>query len=250
MSNNKSLIELRKQQKYAEREAKKERLEAQARRLRQALDNHRIYRGNVNALAHDVKMANQTLHCYVKGTRELPIPKPGDERPTAAERIAACLGLSFVYLTTGKDTIPAPPVNKLSQNDAVADKSLTVRLYRSIDLAYFAHISNGTFPHSDKMTTIQNAEVVFGADIPQKLYGLIGFPVLIDPDARPQSGDTVHVAIPALGDSLICRMRQERQTDGTFRTLLVQENGEEIEMHPEAGDRIIGVVWCDLIRRK
>lgn len=60
------------------------------------------------------------------------------------------------------------------------------------------------------------------------------------PDEQYKDGTTVNVLIPTLNDSVIGKIRRERQPDSTWRTFLVKEDGEVIEYRPEAGDKILG----------
>ena len=248
-----SLVEARRAQKSAEREARIKRMRAQAQRLKFLIDHHPIYRGNVSALAADCGIPNQTLHCYVKGTRELKNQEPDWN----GMKLAKALGRNVEYIMHGREGASAKAVEKVSQFAAPADRSLIIPLFRSIDIAYLNEIRRGFIPRAEKIMTIQNPETIFGdADIPDYVYGLKshdGDVSLVEPgnpDERYEDGAYVNVVIPDLNDSIICQVRKIRAADGTFRTVLTQKNGTEIDFHPEAGDTIKGRVWWDLVRRK
>lgn len=224
--------------------------EEQALRL-QTLTLKAGYRKQID-LARDSGVHWQTLGSYWNGERRL------SSNPRNAALLAAALNKRLPkdkhttsdYLMFG--TSPAHNVTKLSHTPADAGNSRAINLFSTIEIAYLLKLARGEDFEWQRMTTVENPDLFFGgAMIPKRLTGVIhGDAIsLIDPDAPSHAGDLVLAVIPALNDSVIAELRQERQSDGSFRTILERPSGP-IALHPEAGDVIVGPVWGDFVRRK
>jgi len=203
-------------------------------------------------LARDSGVHWQTLGSYWNGERRL------SRNPENAAKLAAALNnrlptsekTTADYLMFGKE--PVNNVTKVSQKPASAAVPLVINLFLTVEIAYLLDFIKGDAFEWARMITLDNPDLFFGGiPIPKRLFGVVhGDAIsLVDPDGACQHGDTVFAIIPALNDSVVAELRQDRKEDGSFRSVLHRPNGA-IPVCPDAGDMIVGPVWGDFIRRK
>ncbi len=241
-------------QNHDKRKASAEKIVADKKAQAQRLQSLALLAGYTkqSQLARDSGVHWQTLGSYWNGERRL------SRNPENAAKLAAALNIRLPsdrktttdYLMFGKE--PVNNVTKLSQIPASAAIPLVITLFLTTEVPYLLDFVKGGVVEGAKMITIDNPALFFGGmPIPKRLFGVIhGDTIsLVDPDASSQHGDLVLAVIPALHDSIIAELRQDRKEDGSFRPVLHRPSGS-IPVCPDAGDVIVGPVWGDFIRRK
>jgi transcriptional regulator with XRE-family HTH domain len=203
-------------------------------------------------LARDSGVHWQTLGSYWNGERRL------SRNPENAAKLAAALNnrlpsdgkTTADYLMFGRE--PVNNVTKVSHKRASAGKPLEISLFLTGEVDYLLDfIKGGPFEWA-RMITIERPELFFGSDpIPERILGIGHGDIIsiVDLDSPGQHGDTVLAIIPALNNSVVAELIEDRKDDGSFRKVLNRPGGP-IPLCPDAGDKIVGTVCADFVRRK